>query len=451
MSTSHTLIIGSGISAIVTAFTLVKAGHAITLLSHAPDPRISNDFSIKHGATWGSECTRCVTPFESHSFLAPSPLHPTLDQAFTTSLQEGGWLIQPIEHYDAQEQAWLHARQHYMATSDAHHEANNIHSILQTRGMALWQTWRDTLPSLFAGTQCRDTALNIYATKEQYDYAAHLHKENNSLQTILQGNALLQHAPFLAEAIDNNTIYGALITEGFSFDNQQFILNCLDYIEQQNNQSVFHFSCPAHEILYDCDHAVCGIRAGADNTLFTANHYSLHLGAYDTHNLLDTTPAANALHGIAGRWLKLPIEPEDGITSSLKCHISEHDHAHHVNLALWQDPHSGQYWLICGAGHAYVGRNPLALSNADRALLDTRNHNAVKRFFPHLYRRAYEQGTLVHSNKECIRSWTANDIPLCLSMPTDTGGKLIISGGAGTGTASLAPADAERIYHAIYT
>ena len=439
-------IVGSGISGATTAIHLSEAGHSVALYSKGPDPRETSD--LPHfSSTHDGELGRFITPFEGHPYLGSTPMYPDMNNAFSTPISEGGWLSAPRSSFSQDDRKWLDER----AKANWQNVSENYRTYvtLNRESMKLWEDWFDTKPYLFEGTDLRrDGILRIYDNEPLLEWSIELHKREDVLEQALFATELAEQYPTFCEACEKGAIAGGLETRGFTLNIKRLVENILDELEAQGAKLCWNVEI--QKILLS-DQKVIGLQS---NIGIIKHHcYSLHTGAYGAPELLSNTPAKNKIAGVLGRWLLMP-QPA-GMKKPVKIHgeaRSENGKRYPVvdiNLTPFHEPQTGETWLAVGGGYSFVGSFPFRIDPSMTALVDREIEKALKKFFGTLFDQAAQKGLVRRSNATCVRSFTPNDMPLNITLPTQSGGALTIEGGTNTGTTTVAPSIARTVLQRV--
>ncbi|MGA1264719.1 MAG: FAD-dependent oxidoreductase [Prochlorothrix sp.] len=319
------IIVGSGITGLMTAYEAARSGYRVALLSKSPDPRTSAPKTTFEAATWDGYINRFITLAEGHPYFTLPPeaavTHGEVGADFQRSIAEGGMLAQPVSHWDAATQQFLQTRQ----ACDRNQAANL--ALLQDyldenrTSLTLWyhilsqalQDCPDLLPELSLHSSGID---RLYTTPAAYAHAQTMQQQQNILKDSHGSDLGDRSSLRLGEADPSLAIYdrataggrsgaGVLTQYGVAFDVQvlgrQWLLPALERL------GVVLGLGPAFrvvELVRDGQNRVQGLQT-AGGQIYRSRHYVLHPGAYSEPGLLAQTPAQNRLAGVKGLWLRL--------------------------------------------------------------------------------------------------------------------------------------------------
>ena len=430
MGDNNLVVVGVGIDGLMMALKAHQAGQKVQVLAKGPDPRGIVDAGEHFAATYNGQETRYVTPYEGHPYLGNTPMYPDMGEAFSKSYDQGGWLGKNPEQYSTREQKWLHKRGKVNGDEGFKSDAFRWYVEANLAAMEEWQSLRDWHPELFKGAEIKDDIVRVYDNRELYDWAKELHQKDGVLQKATEGDEITKDYPHLKEAHENGVISGVLRINGFSIDAQRFCRNVINYLEE--NGVEFHFNTEVTKLERNNEGQVTGLISR--DSRFEADNYSLHMGAYDTKNILKNTAAEDTIAGMEGRWVRMAV-PE-GMRHSIKIHGDTRK-----NQAVTDQNHAlaGDETII-GYGYLFAGFNPDGVDSVLREQCDENNLDLIGEFFP-THTRDSEAEQIAQG---CVRSWTYDDLPRADVVATNTGGVLLVCGGGNTGSFTQAPAQAEN-------
>lgn len=446
-STPDVLLVGAGVSGLLAALELSRAGCRVEVVARGADPRSGAGPERLGGATLRGERTRYVSPYEGHPYLGHTPMYPHMGQVLLRPLSRGGWLGRPLAGLSGSERTWLARRQVAHEAQGLVEESFRFYREVHLLSLRRWAELRRALPGLFHDV--REGLLRLFLhSPELHAWSRAQHAADGVLLEDTPGEALPLRYPALREPYEGGLLAGALRSEGFSFDIHAFAQRLLGYLEEQGVR--VRFGTEAVRLERGASGRVRGLRVREEGSgteeLLVARHYSLHVGAYGAGGLLRGTPVEGRLCGVVGRWVLLPA-PE-GLEHSLKLHRPAYRvegqprAAVDLNLGLLSGE-GGARWLVVGGGYGWVGEQPEALEPAERATMDAENVRTVLLLFPSAAGRARREGTLRVGTRQCTRSFTWDDLPLLeASLPTEAGGVVLFTGGTNTGTTAVAPVEA---------
>ncbi|MEO0600715.1 MAG: FAD-dependent oxidoreductase, partial [Myxococcota bacterium] len=109
------LVVGSGITGLMTAWEAVRAGFSVTLVSQSPDPRLAKAHESQLSSTYDSpNDQRYITLFEGHPYLELegyiTQMYPGMGDAFASVASDGGVLSRSEDQFRPEAQQWLASR-----------------------------------------------------------------------------------------------------------------------------------------------------------------------------------------------------------------------------------------------------------------------------------------------------------------------------------------------------
>ena len=428
------IIVGTGISSIVIALTLLKLGYRISVRTKSPDPRKDKNADT-YGATGNGRMGRFVTGFEGEPYLSDTLMYPKMQCSFQNPLALGGWLSKTLSEFSASEQAWLQKR------FDAANNQELVQNVFENYyvpnnrwSMDAWKRMYEEQPFLFRNTDVTDFSqgvLRLYDNGDLLDFVIGSHKKYGFLKQVLSVQEIKNRFPVYGKACDQRRVAGGIIAEGFSFNILQFVDNAIDHLEKSGVQ--FHWESDVKKI-----QITNGIVEGLlveNGSLLTADYYSINPGAYGNH-LLENTPAAGKISGVAGRWLIMP-RPH-GYDIPTKIHGHKRDGFPVIDNNLTPFMQNGKRMLAVGGGYVFVG-DDLSENKPAYSIVDSENERTMEVFLSDFYLSAKERGEANVWERSCIRSFTYDDVPIHEILPTQNGGCLTITAGTNTGTTTIAP------------
>lgn len=436
------LVVGGGIAGAMSALAACRAGYRVTLLAKGPDPRLQNG-ADPFSSTFGGEDSRYVTLTEGHPYLGTADyvnqMYPDMQGAFMRSIDEGGWLMQSIERYPSEAQSWL--RRRFNANRDHEAIARLFDEYISENreSMRLWAKLLHDCPHLATGISLNSSGvLRLYGSHGLQRMAADFHRRHGVLLDELSASTLAETFPVYKHAAERGAVSGALIVEGLTFRVQQLVKNIFNDLELRG--ASLRFSAEVKRVELNERTEVSGLTL-ADSSTVRSDHYTLHLGAYDTAGALESLGIRGEIAGVAGGWTILPKPP--GPFLPTKVHDGQHTVGGklrpvvdlNINPARLDD---GSEVLIIGGGYLFVGNFPFEIPQESRKLMLAEIHRVSEMLLGDAFRSARRNGTLRTSERICVRSFTPNDCELKRSFATSTQGVLTIGGGGNTGTTAKA-------------
>jgi len=428
-----TIIVGTGVVNLVTAYFLAKEGHKLTLIDKAPSPLKKQDWR-KLGCTFGGENVRMYTYTEADNYNEKgSQLYSKMDEAFEQVIDKNGWLVREKATLNEQEQSWIQDF-HGVSPAEANQFADDIYTV-NIRSGNIWYKWMEEAPELFEGVDFVPGILRIYSEEEDFKAAQKLHGRLNSLTHAMTMEEVLEECPVLRKAYKANMLGGCMTTEGFTLKVQDFCKKIIHFLMDYG--AIFRWNTVFSGIQRSRFGKVEGVFVNGE--LEQYDNYMLSLGAY-SGTTLHNTKTNNQLHGVLGVWLTIPnLHPE--LKYSMKIHKTGHV-GEDTNITLINQ--NGQPVLVLGSGYGYTGnatKNDIRNEELE-GIFKSLKHTA-QTYFPESY-----EASLSHINdtkKYCVRSWTPTGLGVFESIPTTAGGQLIITGGNNTGGFTQSPYIADAV------
>lgn len=443
-------IIGSGISGLFQALKLLNHNCDITVFSKAKDPL--NLLESEHfSSTFNGEVGRFITTFEGHPYLGDNIMYPNMREAFFRKISEGGWLGNDLNKFSKEELDWLKKREIENEKTQKISENHEFYISNNIKGLNYYRELIKDLPQLFKDTDLHsDGILRLYDNEKLWNWSCELHDKSNALERKLSTSDISKEHPAFKEACVTGTIAGGLEAPGITLNIQQFSRNIISYLKENNIK--FRWETKIESILKQENGCVDFILTQTGEKV-ESDYYFFHAGAYSEQTPYLDTDAHNKIAGVAGRWLVLP-RPANFI-KPVKIHGSSRVENSYlrpivdVNLTPFTNKDDNKKYLAVGGGYMFAGFFPFSYLSEELSIVDSENHRAMEIFLGAAYKEAKNKGLLINSDKICFRSFTPDDMPLETELPTSTGGKLCITGGTNTGTATIAPSIAERMISKI--
>ena len=426
-------IVGLGIVNLVTAYFLARKGYKLVLIDKTPAPADCKNWE-KFGCTYGGENVRMYTYTEADNYNEKgSQLYSKMDEAFEQVIDKDGWLVRDKVLLNEQEQAWIQDF-HSVSYEQANLFAKDIYEVNINSG-TIWQQWMNEAPELFEDVDYVPDILRIYSEAADFQAAQKLHSSLGSLTNAMSLEEVLMKYPGFQRAYQTNMLGGCMMVKGFTLKVQNFCDKIIEFLK--NDGAEFRWNTTFSGIERDSSGAVNGIYL--DNKLEQFHSYVLSLGAY-AGTTLNNTQTNNQLHGILGVWLTIPnLYPE--LKHSMKIHKMGHV-GEDTNVTLINQ--NGQAVLVLGSGYGYTGNatnNQIQLGELE-GIFDSLKHTA-KTYFPEAFEAA--ESYIDQTKKYCIRAWTPTSLGIFEVIPSQGGGRLIITGGNNTGGFTQSPYIADAV------
>lgn len=437
MKNKKVVLVGAGVVNLVNAYFLARRGYELVLIDKAPPPTDQQNWK-RLGCTFGGENVRMYSYTEADNYNEKgSQLYSRMDKAFSTVIDDGGWLTKAPSTFSDLERAWIEDF-HNVGARGAMRFMEDIYRINIASG-DLWERWMQTHPALFEHAEVCKDIFRIYSDPTDFEAAQQLHGRLGSITRVFAKEEVLQTYPMFRAASQAGQLGGCMLVKGFTLKVHTLCKAILKYLLARGVEVRWN-SCFSG-IEKDQFGKVTGILV--DGELETYAHYVLSLGAYAGTTLLNTQ-THNQLHGVLGVWLTLPnLYPE--LKHSMKIHKTGHV-GEDTNVTLIQQ--NGQPVLVLGSGYGYTGNanHNSVQHEALTGLYDSLKETA-KVYFSEAYAQALPK--LDEGQKYCVRSWTPTGLGIFETIPTQNGGKLIITGGNNTGGFTQAPQISEAVLHAL--
>ncbi|EME46917.1 hypothetical protein DOTSEDRAFT_87328 [Dothistroma septosporum NZE10] len=439
----HVLLIGAGILNLTTAHHLVKHEFRVTIVDAGPDPRFDHDWTCM-GTTHGGGDARMFTSTEADNYNEKeSEIYRDMQSIFRTTVREGGWAVKAPSELSPAEVEWIEAFENVPA-SMASGFKKDIHSVNQQGGI-LWQELKATSPHLFDDVGLHEDIIRMYVEQPALDASVQL---NRCLGTLLDTTSLddfLELHPRFHAAAESGHLAGAFTVKGFTVNVHQFVSKLIADIVNQGGK--FRWNCRVQQILRDESGAVSSLQTQFGEAL-SADHFVVSPGATG-QDLLLGTKSQDVIQGVLGVWLQIPnVEPR--LQNSIKIHRRGHL-VEDINITVAKHAHTGEDILWFGGGYGYVGNDRPADDNPELNALFDELSEVARIYFPKGYEKAKERGSLWPNGEQryCVRPFTPTGLGVFETLPTATGGKLVITGGNNTGGFAQAPALARAVLRAL--
>lgn len=430
-----TILVGAGVLNLVSAYFLIKEGYSIKIFDKAPAPVSPKANWKNQGCTFGGENVRMYTYTEADNYNPKvGGVYTNMNTIFKNTMKDGGWLIKGQETLNEREKQWISDFKE-VNTAAAAQYSEDIYFVNKESRRG-WETMMNEDSFLFDNTNIVNGILRIYSAQASFERAKGLHTTLGSFIDDFDPKRIVEKYPLFENAVKENHLGGAMITEGFTLQVKDFCNNLIQLLE--NEGAEFYWNAELTKIEYDNNNKVSGL--WIDNELHTAKNYVLSLGAY-AGNLLQKTATNNAIHGVLGAWLVIP-NIYDALDFSMKIHKAGTNVGEDSNVTLAYE--NGSKVLVIGSGYGYTGNATTNRVNAeDLAVLYKSIEHTATTYFPEAFETI--KSSVDYDKKYCIRSFTPNGLGIFESIESSTNGHLIITGGNNTGGFTQAPYIAEAI------
>jgi glycine/D-amino acid oxidase-like deaminating enzyme len=425
----HIVLVGLGIVNLVTAHFLAHAGHRVTCLDGAPDPRHDHAWTA-YGCSRGGGNARMFTLTECDDYHDKSLDRAGANGQFRDSVSSKGWLTGELAPDD---EAWIADFERVPGWLARTYNADIF--ALSRRSGVLWHDWIDRRPDLFGDVGLRAGILRLYGTADALRHGRARQDMVGATQGALSADDVRRQYPALSGAAAD-AFAGGVAVSGFTLQVHDLMAALLDELELRGAR--LRFDEPVADLRHDTSGRVAGIVTARGESI-EADDYVLSPGAVGWW-LGGAAGVEPLVRGVLGCWATVPnVEPR--LEHSLK--IVRPDHfAVDANVTVGRDS-DGAPSLIVGSGYGYVGTGEEAISPAEleltyRAVVDT-----IRTFFPAALEAAGEQA--VHGSfRYCVRPWTASNLGV-FARQAASHGQAIWTGGHNTGGFAQAPVVAEAV------
>ena len=148
MSIKKTIVIGTGVVNLISAYFLAKQeNQALVLIDKAPSP-----FSLanwqNYGCTFSGENVRMYTYTEADNYNEKgNQLYSKMDEVFEQTINNNGWLIKAKNTLNQQEREWMQDF-HKVTPEEAIQFGEDIYTVNIESGK-IWKKWMRDAPELF--------------------------------------------------------------------------------------------------------------------------------------------------------------------------------------------------------------------------------------------------------------------------------------------------------------
>lgn len=487
MNEQTAIVVGSGITGLMTAHQAARAGYCVRVLSKSPDPRCcsaalpgtAESVQQFESSTWDGSSNRYVTLTEGHPYLDLdgyiNVMYPGIAKDFQTCVTEGGMLVLPHDHWDTRTQQFLAERDR--ANEDKTAILELFHEYVDENRASMQQWYEFLIQTIQQKPQLlKELSLHTQGVDRFYDEASlfvgalSAQSKQNIVKASYKVNDLLQHTdfkPYWQGLFQEKPFIqgGGLTIYGLAFNIHTLCRWLLDELEDQGVALCLGSEFEVVEIDRAADGAVSRLITRAQER-YSAKHIFLHPGAY-SHSKLFGGTSAQGLAGVKGLWMRIKDaqawfgqapRPNKIHGGKYQVQMGERLYKGQVaDLNIMPQFHERGWDLIIGSGYLFVGcypflgdltGEPLAdpAAEADRQAQIRLAEELVFRAFAQVVSRIYGldidvdavlQGThpsIDIPSKGCVRSWTPDDRELRSILPTTGGGVLLVDGGGNTGS-----------------
>lgn len=488
------VVVGSGITGLMTAYYMAAAGYKVRVLSKSPDPRYIEQGMRFESSTWDGYVNRYITLTEGHPYLDlpnyVSVMYPDISEDFRVDITKGGMLALPMTEWNGLTQQFLQER----ALANADQLATqDLFLAYIDENRASMEMWYELLTEAVLRTPHLVNVLSLhshgidrfydeevlYRGALQAQAAQHIVKQRYGVDELRESNDFKLYWQGMAR---HNFIRGGGLTMyGLAFDVQALGREWLLHeLEKQGVELCFGAGFEVARIEKDGMGSVARVKT-QNGMLHKAKHIFFHTGAYAKPQLFEGTPAYGKLAGVKGLWMRIKnAQTLFGDTAPRPNKI----HGGKYEVCLEGDTYQGQIadlnimpkvnadgsWeLVIGSGYLFVGIYPFEADleigepRPDQKLEASRQAQVrlaealALRAFVQVVSRVYDLQIDLESvldgtddqfdipSKGCVRSWTPDDQELNVILPTTDGGVVFIDGGGNTGSTTKAPFNSKTL------
>jgi glycine/D-amino acid oxidase-like deaminating enzyme len=491
------IVVGSGVSGVMTAWQASRAGLRVALYSKSPDPRLVSGTDVLHqSSTFDSASDqRYVTLFEGHPYLELAgymdQMYPGFADDFCTDVMHGGVLGQPLTKFPERSAAWLNARSQINEELRSGHpgrvrRVRELFDAYTRENRAAMELWYELIADLLR--RCPDVLpvlalsyegiLRMYDRHDVFDQARRSHSEHGVLKRQLSPGELARTYPAYLHGVARGLIAGgALEVYGLTFGVQALCRRLLR--EMVDVEMVFETEI--ERIVFSREGTVAGIVEKGTGRERFADHYAFHTGAFAGPELYDNVEGArNRISAVEGYWITIanakhlvqamrntPTKihgkatlasllgmlgrmaadryqarlAEIGVSSDRLTAIAPIVDFNNMPVRL-----PGSVAVGISSGYVYKGLGERDGATGAVVFPDVERAEAFTLIVMELWQEAlhgYEMlryGTeIVRHRRGCKRSWTFDDVELDVNLPTASGGLCMIHDGGNTGSTTKAP------------
>lgn len=440
MTKKSVTIIGNGISGLFCALKFVEKDYKVRIITKGAN-FLDKDSNVDFfSSTMNGEAGRFFTTFEGHPYIGNSEMYPKMREAFSKTISKGGWLGKNFLDYEKTENTWLQKR---WEANEFDLEFENKFDYYVNANKYSMQIWSDLAKSekqLFEGTSFHDGyVLRLYNNKYQVDYSIRLHKKYNALKRVLNQKKIIEEYPIFEEGCFNGAVAGGIEVVGQSINIKKFAINLTQYLTKKGVEIIY--GKEIIEIEKDKLDKVVFLKSKKQQ--YTDKNYLFCTGAYHNSVLFNNTPARDKVMGVAGKWFLVP-QPKR-FTIPTKIHIQNRKvfgdkfPVLDFNFTPYYDTKEGKNYIAIGCGYIFSGLSPFKGIENEMNFAQQINIEALQKVLGSTFKNYFHNGELIISNSVCHRSFSFDDTPIFDVMDTTDKGKLIITGGTNTGTATMSP------------
>jgi hypothetical protein len=319
-------IIGSGITALMSAWEVQKAGYQVNVISQSPDPRLkAANEQPQYSSTFDGRDQRYITLFEGHPYLElleyVQAVYPGIGDDFMNSVLEGGLLALPFEQFSERDREWLEKRKEIndaLKSGDKKLQGRikKLFSAYAEENRAAMEKWYGFIEELLKKDPglADKISLSSEGIMRLYDTAAVLetseasHKAGGVFKKSYTPNELKEKFPAYAVGVDNGFIQGGSVEmHGLTLGVKtigEAMVNIL--ANDKKNPVNFQFDKRVEKIVKS-NGKVEGLRIAGEDSLVKSKHYILHPGAMGLQALYEQAAPEiqNVMASMEGYWITI--------------------------------------------------------------------------------------------------------------------------------------------------
>ena len=488
-------IVGSGITALVTAYSAINNGLEITIISKAPDPRQLAGKPVDHqGSTFDGMDQRYITLFEGHPYLDfleyVQKTYPDISGDFMRVVERGGMLGKAFSEFSISSQEWLSKRfkENQLLLNGDEEAITRVRRLFESyvkenrTAMSMWydlfSEMLEKMPELLGDLSLSiDGVLRIYDNEEVLNESVATHRKEGVLKRVLSPRQLKDEYPAYQAGVENGFIQGGAIEVfGLTFGVKTLAGAILNDLERRG--ASFLFNTEVSGILLDENEIVEGIIL-SDGSTHVSTHYAFHTGAFGGPLVFAQIAEANQqLAAVEGYWIEMeqaevllkqmgqrPMkmhgkQPLSVLLDKVEKASREWYLSGFSSLGVDLDTLSdicptidfnnmpirknGMSILGCGSGYTFLGLAERSQGGRSMFPESTKAQEFTQLVMQLALEALYgkgllESGSIKVRKRGCKRSWTPMDNELDVNRVTKDGGLLMIHGGGNTGSTTKAP------------
>ncbi|MGH7882293.1 MAG: NAD(P)-binding protein [Candidatus Dormibacteraceae bacterium] len=335
-SSDSLVVVGSGISGLMTARYAVRAGYKVELFSKSPDPRIETQLEIENeSSTFDSKNDqRYITIFEGHPYLELEgyldKVYPGIANDFECDVLCGGILVSPLEKLSQNSREWLEERSRLNARlfeknpEDIKWATDLFVSYTKENRAAMEQWFEIMIDMVCHSPQIMDNLslhangiLRLYDNAEAFSQSLTSHEAEGILIKAYTPQELVKKYPAYQAGVQRGFLAGgAIAVYGLAFAVGTFCHAVVDELESSGVK--LNFKTEIEKIIINKEEKVAGIKLFGEREPRVACNYAFHTGAFAGPELFEGIPEAkNKLSAVEGYWIT--IENADTLVDRMRC------------------------------------------------------------------------------------------------------------------------------------